>query len=44
MLAKCREIATAVDDLPSAGPADVISSVLGRPLSVENCKPVHSER
>ena len=44
MVAKCRAIANAVIDLPSDGPALVTTNVLGKPLSVENCSAVHSER
>ena len=38
------EMATAELDLPSDGPALVMTSVRGNPLSVENCKAVHSDR
>ena len=43
-LAKCRATVSAVVDLPSPGPALETSNVFGRPLSVDSCSAVHSDR
>ena len=42
--AKCLAMANEVNDLPSPGPALVITKLLGTPFSVVNCNAVHKER